>query len=212
MTVMTHMTQFYKRGWAEERLFYPPPARRKMRHSASCASLMTVAACPSWGTQADKLTRPCGVGASATPRAIIDRCAWLTLYLHRLDLKATTSGSVPDELESKRSLAHIKSLTHELVRIGPKVAARPISGPRRHSPRRTSAGRRPCITVLMPPCSRYQSGAIRMMVSLLGILLQCVTHNVATLAEDEQLRGFASARHDGSTIETSLTADPKIST
>jgi hypothetical protein len=66
----------------------------------------------------EALARHCGGQPSATQAGLIDRAAWLTLYVARLDEKAIAGGGVHSDHDAKQYLAYSNSLTRTLRQLG----------------------------------------------------------------------------------------------
>jgi hypothetical protein len=73
----------------------------------------------------DDLTRHVGGNPSATQFALIHRCAWLTLYLARLDENAMASGGVHDDRAAREYLSYNNALTRAVARLGLQSASLP---------------------------------------------------------------------------------------
>jgi hypothetical protein len=67
------------------------------------------------------LTAHCGGKPSATQRALIDRAAWLTLYVAKID-RRTAEGGTMTEHDSRTYLAWSNALARTLAKIGLKGA------------------------------------------------------------------------------------------
>ena len=72
-------------------------------------------------TRADLLAHV-GSNPSATQRALIDRCAWLTLHIAQID-RRTADGKAMTPHDAATYLAWSNSLSRTLTRIGLKSAA-----------------------------------------------------------------------------------------
>lgn len=73
----------------------------------------------------------CGCTPSATQRALIDRAAWLTLYIAQID-RRTAEGRAMTEHDSRTYLAWSNSLARTLAKIGLKSSAQQAKSLRDH--------------------------------------------------------------------------------
>jgi hypothetical protein len=69
-----------------------------------------------------ELTAHVGGAPSATQRALIDRAAWLTLYLAQMDRRSADLGAMTDH-DSRSYLAWSNTLARTLARLGPQAKA-----------------------------------------------------------------------------------------
>lgn len=67
------------------------------------------------------LTQHCGGMPSATQRGIIERCAWLSLWVAQLDAKAVEGGGLTDH-DHRTYLAWSAALARLLRQLGTKGA------------------------------------------------------------------------------------------
>lgn len=72
-----------------------------------------------------ELAAHCGGKPSATQRALIDRAAWLALYLAQLDAKAMKRGTMTDH-DARHYLAWNNSYSRTVSQLGLKGAAAPV--------------------------------------------------------------------------------------
>jgi hypothetical protein len=63
------------------------------------------------------LVKHCGGKPSATQKALIERAAWLSLYVARLDAKAMESGAMTEH-DAKQYLAWSNSLSRTMKQLG----------------------------------------------------------------------------------------------